>query len=425
MDLKERATRLLHNFKGEDYAFGRGALEKVGAWAAGYGPKALVISNPTYRRSGEEIMTSLREHGVEPVGNRLFPGAKPNTPREDVYRIETYLLHFEPDCIIAIGGGSTIDAVKAANALAALGKFHPELDFYLGAGLVSKALQETGRRLRPLLAVQTAASSGSHLTKYANVTDPVAGQKKLMVDDALVPAKAVFDYTLSASMPAGLPLDGGLDGLAHCLEVFYGMKGPRYDLAKEITEVATGLILKYTLPVLQNPADLEAREALGLATDLGGYAIMVGGTNGAHLTSFSLVDLTSHGRACGIMLPYYTVFFAPAIQDQLRTVGALFRQAGLIGEDPGRLSGRELGEAVAAGLIAFLKRIGAPTTLAELPGFSRKHIDRALAAAKDPQLEMKLKGMPVPLTAALVDEYLAPILEAARSGDFSLIKNMG
>ena len=68
---------------------------------------------------------------------------------------------------------------------------------------------------------------------------------------------------------------------------------------------------------------------MGLATDLGGYSIMLGGTNGGHLTSFSLVDILSHGRACAIMNPYYVVFFAPAIEEPLRMVGNILKEAGL------------------------------------------------------------------------------------------------
>ncbi len=66
---------------------------------------------------------------------------------------------------------------------------------------------------------------------------------------------------------------------------------------------------------------MAAREALCLATDLGGYAIMLGGTNGGHLTSFSLVDILTHGRACALMNPYYTVFFAPAVEGPLQHRG--------------------------------------------------------------------------------------------------------
>ena len=134
------------------------------------------------------------------------------------------------------------------------------------------------------------------------------------MDDAIIPDRAVFDYAVTESMPVELTIDGALDGIAHCLEVYLGIAEEKAEEARKIAEVTIELVLKYAPKVLENPKDLVAREALGLATDLGGYAIMVGGTNGAHLTSFSLVDITSHGRACGIMNPYYTVFFTQLLR---------------------------------------------------------------------------------------------------------------
>ena len=175
---------------------------------------------------------------------------------------------------------------------------------------------------------------------------------------------------------------------------------------------------------MDEPTDLEAREALGLGTDLGGYAIMIGGTNGGHLTSFSLVDILSHGRACAITNPYYTVFFAPAIEEPLKLLGRIYKDAGLTQADMDSLSGRELGLAVAEAMIALSKRIGFPATLGEVEGFTDGHIERALTAAKDPQLKMKLQNMPVPLAAEMVNEYMGPILEAAKDGDLSRIKNV-
>jgi alcohol dehydrogenase len=118
------------------------------------------------------------------------------------------------------------------------------------------------------------------------------------------------------------------------------------------------------------------------------------------------------------------VFFAPAVEPQLRDVGAIFQQGGYLSADLGKLHGRDLGLAVAEAMVKLSKAIGFPTTLAEVNGFTEEHIVRALAAAKDPQLEMKLKNMPVPLTAAQVDDYMGPILQAAKTGDFSLIRNM-
>jgi len=425
MELKEKAVQLLKDFKGDNYIFGLGKLDEIGKIANQYGKSALIISNNTYKNSVvNKVIDSLNRFGIKLVGERIFSGAKPNCPREDVYRLESYILHFQPDCIIVIGGGSSIDCAKAANVLASLGQYKPEIEDYFGTGLVSSALSKTGKKLYPLIAIQTSASSGAHLTKYSNVTDPLIGQKKLIVDEAIIPIKALFDYQITASMPPTLTIDGALDGIAHCLEVFYGIGQDKFDLLQEITLTAIELIIANAKKILDNSKNMEAREAIGLATDLGGYAIMIGGTNGAHLTSFSLVDITSHGRACGIMNPYYSVFFAPTIEKQLRAVGSIFKKYGYIEEDLKQFKGRKLGVVVAKGMIKFGKAIDFPTKLSELKGFSDKHIKRALIAAKNPQLDMKLKNMPTPLNASLIDEYMKPILEAAKSGDFSLIKNM-
>jgi alcohol dehydrogenase len=75
-------------------------------------------------------------------------------------------------------------------------------------------------------------------------------------------------------------------------------------------------------------------------------------------------------------------------------------------------------------MIALSESVGFPTRLTEVEGFSEDHIARALNAAKNPQLEMKLKAMPVPLDASLIDEYMGAILEAAAQGDLNLIKNL-
>ncbi|QQO08885.1 iron-containing alcohol dehydrogenase [Breznakiella homolactica] len=425
-NLFKQAESLLSAWKGESYTFGWDILDRIGPAVSRYGTNALLVCNTTYLKPvADAVSRSLAASGVSLAGNLIVPEAGPNAPREDVYRIESYILHHKPDCIIAVGGGSAIDACKAANILACLGRdCDADIEAYFGTGLVSDALRKTGNTLLPLIAVQTSASSGSHLTKYSNVTDMVTGQKKLIVDDAIIPAAALFDYAVTASMPAAVTIDGALDAIAHCFEVFAGADETKFDLAASIADCAVALTVEYAPRILKNPNDAEARTAIGMATDLGGYAIMVGGTNGAHLTSFSLVNLTSHGKACGIMNPYYAVFFSPAIEKQLRRIGGIFSDAGYITEDLKGLSGKALGIAVARGMINFGKAIGAPVTLGELPGFSEDYIVKALDAAKNPQLEMKLKNMPVPLTPSLVDEYMAPILCAAVSGDFSVIRIM-
>lgn len=425
MNAKEQARRLLKDWRKDNYIFGLGVMDRLGEAVKNFGSEALVVANLSHNRDKiADAIASMENAGVTIVGGKCVPGSRPNTPREDVYRLESYILHYKPDCVVAIGSGSTIDACKAAIALATFGgDFSPEIDAYLGTGIVTQQMAETGKTMVPLIAVETAASSGAHLTKYANITDPVAGQKKLIVDPAMAPDMAVFDYETTLSMPTQVSIDGALDGIAHVFEVFCGAKPDAFELTAKIAETAIDLTLGYAGRVIRNPNDAEAREALGLATDLGGYAIMVGGTSGAHLTSFSLVDLVAHGTACGIMNPYYAVFYSPAIQPQLEIVGKILKKHGYVQEDLSHLEGRDRAEAVSRGFIAFGKSLDAPTKLTDLPGFSEMYVQRILRAAKDPALSMKLKNMPIPMTAEDVDDYMEPIIRAAMDGNVARIVN--
>jgi alcohol dehydrogenase len=418
----KRAQALLHEFKGDSYLYGPDVLPEVGQKIAAAGKKAALIRG-TFAGSDdyvEIIRSSLAESGVDLVAE--IRGARPNCPREDLFRIAESLRETDADVIVSFGGGSTTDAAKAAEVLRTLGGV---IDTYFGTGLVTKALQQSGRSLTKHVAIQTIAGSAAHLTKYSNITEISTGQKKLIVDDSIVPAHPVFDYKVTYGTPPDLTADGALDGISHSLEVLYGAVGkPDYEKLEEIAGISIRLAVNYLPQAIADPGDKEAREALCLATDLGGYSIMTGGTNGGHLTSFSLVDILPHGRACAILNPYYTVFFAPAIERPLRFVGKIYQQAGLMGADIEALNGRDLGIAVAGAMLEFARRIGFPTRLRDVERFGQQHIDRVLAAAKNPQLKMKLQNMPIPLTSEMIDDYMGPILEAARDGNLSLIKNV-
>jgi alcohol dehydrogenase len=425
-ELKKRASAVLKEFKGDHYAFGSGVLDEAsGRFTAEFGKRAMLVGPVEfdwYQPIRERIVKSLKNNGVEVID--IARSAAPNAPFVDVYRIHSHIMHKKPDVLVVADGGSGIDAVKASATIATLGDIQPELDPFFGVGEVTKVCKESGRKIMPMVAIMMAASSGAHLTKYSNITDPVAGQKKLIVDEAIVPPRSVFDYDVTATQPMGLTLDGGLDGIAHCLEVYFGSAPQIRDRARDVAELGLELIIQGLTQVKKDPADMEARTLLGLGTDLGGYAIMIGGTSGAHLTSFSLVDVLSHGRACALMNPYYTVFFAPAIEEHLRVIGNIYKKYGYVDEDVDSLSGRELGLAVAKGMVKFSKFLEFPVCLRDVPGVSEGHIDRCLTAAKNPQLDMKLRNMPVSLNADLVEEYMRPILEAAWGGEFQKIKNM-
>ncbi len=416
------AKGLIIEFKGNDYAFGSGVLDGVGSMTAEIGQRALLVSRLSsawLKPALDQVMASLKQNGVDVIGP--VQGAAPNAPREDVYRLQGHILHQKPDVIVSLESGSGIDACKAAAVLATFGDIEAELDPYFGLGQITKLCESTGRKVLPVVALMTAASSSAHLTKYSNITDPVKGQKKLIIDEAIVPPKAVFDYGLTASQPMSLTLDGGMDGFSHCIEVYLGAKGEGVDRIEKIALAGMELIVAGLALLADKPDDLPAREQVALGTDLGGYAIMVGGTSGPHLNSFSLVKYLSHGRACALMNPYYTVFFTPAVEERVRKIGDIFKRHGYIDADLDALSAKELGRTVAAGILSFNRKIGFPTTLAEIAGIDRAVLKKILTAAKDHQLESKLQNMPVPLTADLVDQYMGPVLEAAWSGDLTKI----
>ncbi len=417
-----KAEDLLRQFKANKYLFGQDILKKAVKNASKMGRSALLFRS-TFTGSDDYvdlIKNTLEKSGVVLAG--IFKGAKPNSPKEDVLRMAAVIDKTKPDFVITFGGGSNIDAVKAALVLHAFGG---DLDEYFGVGRVSAAIKESNKNLLPHLAIQTLAGSGAHLTKYSNISDMAKSQKKLIIDEAVVPDLSIFDYSITYNAPLGTTSDGALDGFTHLIEVLYSTEGkPGFKKISDIAHTGIGLIVKYLPEVINAPNDSTARNALCYGTDLGGYAIMIGGTNGAHLTSFSLVDILSHGRACAIMEPYYSVFFAPAITDSLRIVGNIFKKYGYSRTDFNKISGRQLGLSVASAMIGFAKKIGFPTTLNEVEGFSKMHIERALKAARDPALKSKLKNMPIPLSPGMIDIYMKKILESAASGDLNIIENV-
>jgi len=437
-DEKAEAREFLSDWKKDAYVYGLDVLDKVGGMAKDFGDNTLLVTSSS-KWAQKHVQTVINSLEAEKVTYNPVVGARPNCPREDLYRIALQIAKFKPDSVVAFGGGSTIDGVKAASVLATynpsdvskvLGVDWGEagsIDPYFGTGMVTKMKEATGKALVPVVAVQSASSSAAHLTKYSNITDPVDEQKKLIVDEAITPERAVFDYRVTVGAPRSLTLDGGLDGIAHLWEVFMGATGkPYYEKDKQVASLGLSLIIRNLKPALVD--DVDARVAIGLGTDLGGYSIMIGGTNGPHLGSFSLVDVLSHGRACAVLNPYYTMFFSPNIQDQLLTLGRILRRIGFIGKTINleRLSGEKLGKIVTKGMLEVNVSLGFPTTLQEA-GTTKAHLTRMLEAAKNPQLKMKLLNMPVPLDPAKgdIDIYMKGVLEAAFTGDLDKIVTAG
>ncbi|WP_218185660.1 iron-containing alcohol dehydrogenase [Salidesulfovibrio brasiliensis] len=195
-DPRQKAQELLNEFRGDAYSYGLGVFEELGRHTAELGKRALFVgrlTSPWFAPLRERALKALKEAGVEVVGE--CQGAYPNAPLEDVYRMQSHILHKKPDVIVTVDAGSGIDAVKSAVTLAALGDVEPEINPFFGMGKVAEALDKHGRTLLPTVAVMLAASSGAHLTKYSNVTDIINGQKYLVIDEILTPTRASSTMT--------------------------------------------------------------------------------------------------------------------------------------------------------------------------------------------------------------------------------------
>jgi alcohol dehydrogenase len=250
---------MLKDWKGDSYTFGRGVLPKLGALAAKHGKTALVVCNTTYMKPvADAVVAALEKAGVQLAGGRSPPMRAPTPPGPTSSAWRPTSSTTSPTAS-SPSAGSTIDACKAANFLAALGSANtPEIDPYFGTGQVSEALKKTGKKLTPLIAVQTSASSGAHLTKYSNITDPAIGQKKLVVDEAVIPRNACSTTTSPPRCPCRSPSTAPWTPSPTPSRCSPASRG-QVRLAAKIAENAIELSVKYAPRVVKDPKDLEAR----------------------------------------------------------------------------------------------------------------------------------------------------------------------
>lgn len=424
-ELKDRARELLTEFKGNAYAFGPGAIVEAGRMVARMGDRVLLARSDSAHANGmlDGLQHALDRAGIE-IASTVH-GAAVNTPVQDVERVRADILRARPDAVVALGGSSLIDGVKASAVLAAL---EGSCEDYYGTGKVSEAAARAGRSPVPVMAVQTVAGSAAHLTPSANVTDLSTMQKRVIADEACVPPLAIFDYNATLTCGPELTKAGAFDGICHLVEVYLGLResDPHYERAEEVCLTGLELLVAALPGVVKLPGCEKCRETVGLGTDLGGYALTLGSTNGPHLNSFSLVDVMDHGRAAAVLLPYYVCMFAPAVAPKLVRVGSIYQEYGCIDteDELETMEPIELGRTVALGMAELTRQVGFPVSLGEVAGVTDVHVERMLKMAKDPTLAGKMAAMPVPLVGEDVDRCMGSVIVAALAGDLDLVETV-
>ena len=243
--------------------------------------RAFIVTDRFMAESGKvDYLTGpiSRLGGTYEIFSNVTPDPDINTVTAGVARI----MDFKPDIVLALGGGSPIDAAKA---------------------MVYFAVQQ-GLSGCPFVAIPTTSGTGSEVTKFAVISDREKERKYPLVDDALLPDIALLDASLVASVPPSVTADTGMDVFTHAVEAF--VSTGRNDFSDAMAEKAIKLVYRYLLRVYKEPDNLEYRQRMHNASCLAGIAFSNAGLGLNHGMAHALGAKLHlpHGRANAILLPY-------------------------------------------------------------------------------------------------------------------------
>lgn len=217
----------------------------------------------------------------------------------DVFQCVEKARDFQPDLILAIGGGSVLDTAKAVH----LFYENPELRF--NDALIPFSLPALGTKAIHV-SVPTTSGTGSESTSVAVLIDPVSKIKRLLMDNHLIPHIAILDADLTESLPEHIALSTGLDALTHAIESSVANNASAFSRSLSIG-AACDILENLEQSVSSSNLDTRkaAKERMHIAASLAGIAITNSCTGLAHSydhpgPAFGL----PHGTVCGLMLPY-------------------------------------------------------------------------------------------------------------------------
>lgn len=345
-----------------DIYFGKGTLDELKHLS---GKKAfIVVGGGSMKRFGflDRVVENLKEAGLE---TRLFEGVEPDPSVETVMKGAAAMREFEPDWIVAMGGGSPIDAAKAMWAFYE----YPDTKF---EDLITPFAFPTLRQKAKFLAIPSTSGTATEVTAFSVITDYQKGIKYPLADFNITPDIAIVDPDLAETMPAKLTAHTGMDALTHAIEAYVStMNSPFTD---PLALKAIQMVFAY-LPDSYN-GDMKAREQMHYAQCLAGMAFsnaLLGIVHSmAHKTgaAFSTGHIP-HGCANAIYLPYVIQYNAKDAT-AMKRYADIARAIGLTGA-----TDAELVDALIAKIDAYNVKLNIPKTLKEF-GVEEKEFNEKL-----------------------------------------------
>ena len=371
--------------------FGCGEAARLGETAASFGRRVLFVTGRDTARWAH-LRTRLDANGVESIVFKV--DAEPH-----VEMIETAVAVARDaacDLVVAVGGGSVIDAGKAVAAmLANTGALMDYLEV-VGQG------QALSRPSKPCIVLPTTAGTGAEVTRNAVLSARGHKVKVSLRSPYMMPSLAIVDPELTLTMPPQVTAGTGMDALTQLIEALTSAKAN--PLTDGICREGLAQGARYLLRAFENGADLKAREGMSLASLFGGLALANAGLGAVHGFAGPLGGMihAPHGLICAALLPAVMAANSAALRVQVPDAPALARYREVAGLLTGRPAAR-----IDDG-IEWIRRLIARMALPGLASLGLKKADFDEAVTKARRAS-SMRGNPVTLT----DNDLEGILKAA------------
>ncbi len=367
MPSEPRVTEMSYPTK---VVFGAGALQRLPAQVARLGMKRpLVVTDAGVVKAGlaQRLYDVL---AAAKVAYEVFDRVEPNPTEKDAFDGVAAYKQKKCDGVIAIGGGSPLDAAKL---ILLLTTHEPPLSRYDDAKGGDQYVRDD---LPPLIAVPTTAGTGSEVSRSGVATLEDTGRKTVIFSPYLLPKAAICDPELTYGLPKGATAATGMDAFTHCLEAY--VANGFHPLADALAIDGIARVAR-SLPVaVQQPSHLQARSDMMVAAMQGAMAFQKG-LGACHALAHALTPISGvhHGLANAIVLPLVMEFNRAAVTARLARVAvamgdnSLSRQEVLAGNAIARV--RQLNAEI--GIPARLREAGVKEV--DLPKIARKAFEDA------------------------------------------------
>lgn len=278
--------------------FGPGRVGELGRLAAELAVRrALVVTDAGIRRAGHVDRAVASLEAAE-IAAEVFDGVVENPTTDEVERGLAIARQWQPDLLVGLGGGSSMDCTKGINFLYTNGG---RIEDYWGEGKAHTAML-------PSIGVPTTAGTGSESQSFALISHPRTHRKMACGDKKAAFRIALLDPELTLTQPAAVTALTGIDAVAHAIETFVTRRRNPMSLAfsREAWRLLSGSFAR----VLDDPRDLAARSQMQLGASFAGLAIEQSMLGAAHALANPLSARYGlvHGQAVGLMLPHVIRF---------------------------------------------------------------------------------------------------------------------